>query len=200
MSVSAWLWNDFGLFLLFIWLLQRLLPGRRGLLFSVLGAATLLFIPFFGHEPRYWLCGFTPNISVPLVVLVLASVVARAGFGCFFRAYEWRVAWMAGALAATLLYPSALGLGLRNFDSYSLGWPWLDWRASALLFGFTAVATFGLIARGNRFGWVLVLTSAAYLLRIQESANFWDYLVDPLYAVISLCVCLGLVLHGKARR
>jgi len=199
-SVSAWLWNAFGLFLLLVWLLQRLLPGRRGLFFSALGAAILSFVPFFGHEPRYWLCGLTPNISVPLLVMLLASIVARAGFGCFFRAHEWRAAWIAGALAAVLLYPSGLGLGLRNFDSYSLGWPWLDWRASAVLFGLTAVATFGLIARGNRFGWVLVLVSVAYLLRIQESANFWDYLVDPLYAVISLCVCLGLVFRGKARR
>ena len=104
-----------------------------------------------------------------------------------------------GAVSALALYPSALGLGLRNFDSYALGWPWMDSAMSLALFGTVALTAAFLVCWGNRFGWVLLLSSVAYLFRIQESQNFWDYLVDPLYAAVSLAACailLGRRLKG----
>ncbi len=200
MSMSAFCWNAAGLFLIFLWVIQRALPGRRRFLFAVLGAAALSLIPFFGHVPRYWLSGMTPNISAPLIVALLASIASRANFGTWFRPREWRAAWIFGAIASLALYPSALGLGLHNFDSYSLGWPWLEWNRSLLLFGAVAVTAGFLVWRGNRFGWALVFAAVVYLLRIQESQNFWDGLLDPLYAAVSLCGVMMLLVRRLARR
>ncbi|MEY3481922.1 MAG: hypothetical protein RIQ71_2697 [Verrucomicrobiota bacterium] len=196
MNTAAYWWNFISVFLLLVWLLQRFLREIRGLFVSALGAGLVSLIPFFGHEPRYWLSGLTPNVSIPLLALLLASILARARLVAALRPREWRAAWSFGALAALALYPSALGLGLHNFDSYSLGWPWQDWSLSSLLFGAVALTAGILIWRENRFGWVLVCAALAYVSGLQESQNFWDYVVDPLYAVVSLAVCMV----GLARR
>lgn len=186
MSTSAYLWNACALLLLVTWILQSLLPGRRGLVYSLLGAVLLTIVPLFGHPLRYWLCGLTPNASVPLALLLLSGILNRAGVAKLLRSQERRAAWIFGAVSAVFLYPSALGLGLRNFDTYSLGWPWLDWRMSSLLFGSVALAAFVLVWRGNRFGWILAVSAVLYLLRVQESRNFWDYIVDPVYTAAAL--------------
>ena len=193
MNTVASIWLLAALFLLLLWLLQGLLRGRVGFLVSALVAALLLCIPIFDHPVRYWVAALAANVSIPLVALLVASIAARVGFPALFRAREWRVAWIFGAISALVLYPSALGLGLRNFDSYALGWPWLDSVMSLALFGVVALASAFLVYRGNRFGVVLSLSSVAYLFRIQESQNFWDYLVDPLYAAMSLVACAVLL-------
>jgi len=137
---------------------------------------------------------------VPLFVLLLASLVERAGGPAVFRRREWHTAWVFGTTSALLLYPSALGLGLPWFDSYALGWPWLDWKMSLVLFGAVALAAAVLLWRGNRFGWIPALASATYLARLQESHNFWDYLVDPLYAAASLLAVTRMVARRLLRR
>ena len=200
MNSAAYWWNVAAIFLLLVWIFQRCFPGKRGMIVSALGAGLVSVIPFFGHEPRYWLSGITPNASIPLLALLLSSILERAGLVAVFRSREWLAAWVFGALAALSLYPSALGLGLHNFDSYSLGWPWLDWTGSLLLFGPVALAAGVLVGRGNRFGWILVAAAASFLFHLQESSNFWDYLVDPLYALVSLFACGVLAFRRSARR
>ena len=195
MTASAYWWSAAGLFLLILWMIQRWRPGWRWLFPSALGAAVLSAIPFFGHPPRFWLSGLTPNISVPLIVLLVVSILQRAGGVALFRPREWRAVWIFGAVASLALYPSALGLGLRNFDTYSLGWPWLESLLSLALFAGVAVTAGFLVWRGNRFGWVLVTAAAAYLARWQESNNFWDYLLDPLFGAASLVAVLVLFLR-----
>jgi len=198
MMAGAFWWNAAGLWLLLLWGWQRipLLRGPAGFIFAMFFAAVLSVVPFFGHPLRYWLSGLTPNISVPLVLLLAAAITARGGLLRVFRTREWRAAWIFGACASFLLYPSALGLGPRNFDSYTLGWPWLLWAPSFALFGLVALSTLLLLWRGNRFGWVLVAAAMAYMVPLQESRNFWDYLIDPLYAVISIFALLRLLLLG----
>lgn len=186
MTFVAFWWNACGLFLVFMWIWQCTMRGWKGALIAAALAAIVSIIPFFGHVPRYWLSGLTPNISVPLFALLVLSITERAGGPPVFRAREWRAAFLFGTIAALSLYPSALGLGLPAMDAYALGWPWLAWGQSSVLFGAVAAVAALLIWRANRFGWILVGTALLYLVGVQESRNFWDYLVDPLYAVLSL--------------
>lgn len=199
MSSTAHWWNAVGLFLVVLWLIQRWRTGWLWFAAAGVGALILSLTPFYGHAPRYWLSGLTPNMSVPLLVLLVASIIRRASGRIFFRARDWRAAWIFGAVASFVLYPSALGLGLRNFDSYSLGWPWLEWLPSLALFGAVATVTGLLVWRGNRFGWVLLLAAVAYALRLQESHNLWDYLLDPLFAAVSLLAAGWLIWRRSER-
>ncbi len=200
MSSAAFWWNAFSLFLVLAWLLQCAMRGWKGAIIAAVLAAVASLIPFFGHVPRYWLSGLTPNISVPLFALLLISMTRRAGGAPVFRAREWRAAFLLGAIAALALYPSALGLGLPDLDTYALGWPWLEHGRSIVFFGAVAAVAGFLVWQGNRFGWVLVAASLAYLLRIQESQNHWDYLVDPLYAVTSLIAVIKMSIDRLRRR
>lgn len=195
MSTLAYWWNAIGLFLLLLWVVQRWKAGWRWFVVSALGSVVVCLIPFFGHPPRFWLSSMAANISVPLLAVLAVSILQRAGGVEVFRAREWRTAWIFGAAASLVLYPSALGLGLRNFDAYSLGWPWLAWLPSLLLFGGVALTAGLLVWRGNRFGWVLAAAAAAYLGRWQESNNFWDYLLDPLFGAFSLFAAVRLWLR-----
>ena len=195
MSTSAFWWNAVGLFVLFLWIIQRCRAGWIWFLVSACCAGVLSVIPFFGHPPRFWLSALAPNMSVPLLVLLVVSVLHRASGVALLRPREWKNAWIFGAVASLALYPSALGLGLRNFDAYSLGWPWLQWLPSLALFGGVALVAGLLIGCGSRFGWILVVAAGAYLLRLQESNNFWDYLLDPVYGATSLLAAAFLLLR-----
>jgi hypothetical protein len=53
-----------------------------------------------------------------------------------------------------------------------------------------------LIVTGNRFGLVLGLGVLAFDLRLLESQNLWDYLVDPVFALVSLIA----LARGAVRR
>lgn len=201
MTTSAFLWNAFGLFLVLLWIAQRLFPrGWKGTALAAVIAALISFIPFFGHVPRFWLSGLTPNISVPMFALLVVSIFERTGFSSFLRPQDLRAAFLFGAVSALALYPSALGLGLSWLDAYALGWPWLEWVRSAWLFGAVAFVSGFLVWRRNRFGWVLVASALLYLFAVQESRNFWDYLVDPLYAAISLMLMIKMSIDRLRRR
>lgn len=190
MTAPATLWAAITLFLLVVWLVQRL-PGVRGtfgLLLAVVIGLAAVFNGWSGPSLPFWLGGLNAQTGAVMAALLVIGICQRAGLGELFRPREWRAAWIFGCVAALLLYPSALGLGWRSFDVYSLGWPWLEWVGSLLLFGPVAVTAGMLVGRGNRFGWVLALASAFYLVRAFESHNFWDYLMDPLYGSVSLAV------------
>jgi hypothetical protein len=198
-SAAFW-WNACGLFLVLTWILQRPMRGWKGLVLATVVAAALSVIPWFGHVPRSWLSGLTPNVSIPMFLLLLVAVAQRAGFPAVFRAREWRAAWIFGTVAAWALYPSALGLAWPGIDTYGLGWPWLEWDRSVWFFGPVALLAAFLLWRGNRFGWFLVAAAVLYQLGLQESRNFWDYLVDPLYAAVSLLAVTIMTMRRLMRR
>jgi len=177
-----------ALWLLLGWVLQRLWrhPGWVGAMVCGAGSLALVLIPWFGHWLPYWSASLSANFSVPMALLLIVAILSRARDTEIFRPRDWQAAWVFGAVASVALYPSALGMGPQNFDAYALGWPWLFWNSSLVLFGVEALSSSVLILRGNRFGYVLLLTMAAYGTGFQESTNFWDYLLDPVFGTVSL--------------
>jgi hypothetical protein len=89
-----------------------------------------------------------------------------------------RFFWRFGAVAGLVLYPAALGLG--RWDPYSLGWGF------SALFGLVGLLGAYHLICGNRFGWVVLIAIVAWQLRLLESRNYWDYLLDPVYFVVAL--------------
>lgn len=124
--------------------------------------------------------GFGLAPSVPLLALLADEIVRRARRSAFLTPTERLTGWCFGAVAGLALYPSALGLG--RFDAYALGWGCSP--ACWLLIALAIV----LIWWNNRFGVVLVVATGAWQAEALESTNHWDYLVDPLFFLISLVV------------
>jgi len=182
-------------FLLATALLQSLaaLSGRnlRGwgptLVFGLIGAGVVLF-PVDGLPLARWLISFNANFSIPLTAILFFRVV-RVSFG--IRLLDEKallICWIFAITAGAALYPMALGL--TRLDPYAAGWgfSWLF----VLMFSFTMV----LLAIKNRFAVILMAAILAFNLRLLESTNLWDYLVDPLLVVVS---CIGLGCHVRRR-
>jgi len=202
MKTAVVIWTFLVPLLLLWWIFLRA-AGLRGWISTlVAGVAALAatFFPWFGHPLPFWSASLSANFSAIMVVLLIVGILDRAGARVIFRPQDWSAAWIFGAVASSLLYPSALGLGPQNFDSYALGWPWLFWGQSLALFGGTGLAAALLIWRGNRFGYVLGLALLGYAAGLQESENLWDYLLDPVYGAVSLLVVLWTLLRSAISR
>lgn len=190
-AVAVWSW--LGLWLALSWLVARglhlvpLLRGKRALVsgIALLVAALLTQIRWFGYPLQFWSASLAANFSIMLIVLLLIWAVGELTGREYFRARDWQAAWIFGAVASFGLYPSALGLGPGSFDAYSLGWPWLG-PGSFVLFAVVSVAAAGLFLAGNRFAFLLLAAMTGYTLQFQESINYWDYVLDPVYAAASL--------------
>jgi len=180
-AVAPWV----GLALLFIG--RNPHPGLRRIIAAVLLASLVLFvIPISGWTLAAWLRVLEPNPSVGLTVLLLIALTSRLTGLPLFRRQDWNAAWIFGAVAALVLYP--MGLGLTGIDPYTWGW------GSVLPLTVTASTTL-LLLRGNRFGIVLLLPFAGWVLGIQESTNFWNTLVDPFYGAAALILTANLILR-----
>jgi hypothetical protein len=174
-------------------LARRAAPKWRGWpRLALLGtaAAGILLIPHQGIPIVLWLRGLNANFSIPFLGL-LAVAVWEGEFGRkWFSKADWAAAWVFGSVAGFALYPLALGWG--RFDPYEWGWRF------GPLFVAIGVLTALLLWKQNRFGFLLLLAIAAWHLRLLESVNYWDYLLDPVYCLASLlAVTWQLVARGR---
>jgi len=145
-------------------------------------AAGVAVVPVEGLPLGRWLISFNANFSIPLTVALLVRAV-RIFFGIRLLDDRAIVAgWIFSLVAGAGLYPMALGL--TPWDPYSAGWGF-SW-----LFVLMLLLTTVLLVLKNRFAWVLMAAILAYDLRLLESTNLWDYVVDPLW-VLASGVALG---------
>jgi len=157
---------------------------------SLLLAFFLLRIPVGGWPLFAWCRTLEMNPSFTLTGLLAIALWQRLSGKVIFRSEDWRAAWIVGSLASLVLYP--MGLGLTSIDPYSWGWG----PTVPIL---TAACTTLLLIQGNRFGIILILPPLGSLLHLQESANFWDALIDPFYGGLSLIALFYLMVAHTNR-
>ena len=90
------------------------------------------------------------------------------------------------ALVAVLFYPLALGFGM--FDPYAWGYGSIGFLISVILF-----ATFCGLAPWNKGVWIFSIAMIAWAAHWHESANLWDYLLDPFLAIWALFATLSAI-------
>ena len=120
--------------------------------------------------------GFTGELSITSMLLLWTA---------YFSPKEIHVpivmkAWI--ALVAITFYPLALGIGM--LDPYAWGY-----GSITLLAGVLATALVAWLAGSNRIAIILAIAILAWALGWHESANLWDYILDPflgLWAIGSL--------------
>ncbi len=176
-AIGPWLAVLLGIQLLIGW--RR--PTFRGvplLLVAGVLALGLLVIPIDGIAVARWVAAVSASFSVPLVGLLAVAACERAFTRQLLEQRERDVAWTYAAIAGLLLYPFALGVS--SIDPYQWGW----YRSP--LFVIVGVLTGWLLWTRNRFGILLLAAVVAYHLRLGESSNYWDYLIDPVYWFASL--------------
>jgi hypothetical protein len=142
-------------------------PGRRIALAAVVGAAAL--VPFgAGMSAVYFSRGLLGDPSVSTVVLLLATLYRAPRE---MRPVPAFIPWWATVLGAPL-YATALGIG--GFDLYE--WGYGGHKLLPLLLLAAAIAW----RRHPALAGVLGLDMLAWHFHLLESANLWDYLLDPL--------------------
>lgn len=95
------------------------------------------------------------------------------------------------ALFAIIFYPLSLGLGM--FDPYSFGY-----GSKALILG---IAILGLLLLlKNYYLEVLIISIAviAWTQQWHESANLWDYLIDPFIAAWAMIKSVQILIKNKS--
>ena len=164
------------------WLASGAIRRRGPVRLVILGVAAIgiLAVPVGGFTLAGWIRGIEANFSIPLTALLAVGVWENEFPQKLLDTKEKLTGWAFGFLAGLVLYP--LAFGLSNFDPYTWGWSFSP------LFIASAVLSALLIWKQNRFGVVLVLAILAYHLRLLESQNYWDYLLDPFYFLASLLV------------
>lgn len=142
-------------------------------------AFVIATIPIMGLSLVGYIGGVIGDVSTLFVALLIWLAMCRCQF------YEIRGEVLADklrpitlplALMAIVFYPTALGLGM--VDPY-------NWGFQPLVL-FFVVAIYGIwLVRQNYFVSAIILAMCliAYLSRLQESDNLWDYLLDPILAV-----------------
>jgi hypothetical protein len=144
--------------------------------------ATLLFWPVFTlFTPlelplAAYVRGFAGELSITSMLLLWTA---------YFSPKEIHVpvvmkVWI--ALIAIAFYPFALGVGM--LDPYAWGY-----GSIALLAGVLATALLAWFAGSNRIAIILAVAILAWAAGWHESANLWDYILDPflgLWAIASL--------------
>lgn len=172
---------------------------RRGNFEPRLRAASVVLLLLVGAIPvrglplAGYVRGVVGDPSISTMMLAGAWLVSFVRGRELVDARE-RSAWLLAAVAAALfLYPGALGASA--FDPYALGYGSYGFATSLL--AVTLVAW-----RARRFWLVASIVAAltAYLLGLLESANLWDYLVDPLIGVYGALWWLRRAARGSLAR
>jgi hypothetical protein len=186
-AAVSWVFSAIGPCLVLVLCVQRLIgwrwPAFRGWpLLIVPGALALgmVLIPVDGIALARWVASVSASFSVPFLGLLAIAAWERAFARPLLERRDRQAAWAFGAVAGLVLYPFALGVG--SVDPYEWGW----YRSP--LFVLVGLLTGWLIWTRNRFGILLLAAVVAFHLRLGESSNYWDYLVDPVYWFASLVV------------
>lgn len=188
--------------LLLVAVLLTLMTGRlvknrrRRLLVVAVLLVPGLFLPLYGLSFAQWLRSVIGDLSV-LTVLIFSNILAQRLFDHKLLASAARNSLLQViALIGVVFYPLALGVSV--FDPYRLGYSPL--LMSALLCLASVIAWL----RAKRgIAVILLLPLIAFNLHLLESANLWDYLLDPILLVYALVQTLGsgkFMLHKNTER
>ena len=144
--------------------------------------ANLLFWPIFTlFSPlelplAAYVRGFTGELSITAMLLLWTAYFSPKAIHVPALMKVWI------ALVAIAFYPLALGIGM--LDPYAWGY-----GSIALLVAVIATALIAWLAGSNRIAIILGLAILAWAAGWHESANLWDYILDPflgLWAIGSL--------------
>ena len=137
--------------------------------------------------------GVSSDLSTTLVALACLSLGQRLfGWPAIARR-EGLALFRVLALAAAVLYSTALGWG--DWDAYRLGW------GSFYMLGTLLALSLVFWAKGLRLLPALVcLALLGWVAGWMESGNLWDYLMDPWLAILAMIQCVKAGVRGVRHR
>ena len=94
------------------------------------------------------------------------------------------------ALIAIVFYPLALGFGM--LDPYAWGYQSIPFFIAVILFALACC-----LANWSKGVWIIAIAILAWAAHWHESANLWDYLLDPFLAIWALLAIFGMLYRRR---
>ena len=127
---------------------------------------------------------FTGDLSVVLTLLLWSSLLpSKNPTPIAFK--------LAIAIIAVCFYPFALGVGM--VDPYAWGYGSIAFLIAVLLCAIVCA-----LANWTKGVWIIAIAIIAWAAQWHESANLWDYLLDPFLAVWAMAALIGM-LHRRRK-
>ena len=171
-------------------LLQKTSPQELPLIakaFLILLLSNLFFWPLgLGMELPLaaYVRGVIGDLSILTMLLLWTSLLpGRKPAPLAFK--------LAIACIAIVFYPLALGFGM--IDPYAWGYGSTLFLIAVLLFALVCG-----LANWSKGVWIIAIAILAWAAHWHESANLWDYLLDPFLAIWGLMTVFG-VLYRRRR-
>lgn len=162
-------------------------------LLAILLSLLFLLIPVNEAPVFYYLRGYIGDLSVTATLFFSAFIIQSGWARVIYQPVEKKQLMLLVLLGGLYLYPFALGF--TQFDPYRQGY-----HPQLLL---SIVFLPGLYFWYKRYYFlVFVLTSAGlcFSLRLLESNNLWDYLLDPVLMLVYLIIGLLSALKSGIKR
>ena len=201
MSMMSEIFDFFGLALL-VAVLLSVLPGRlivdlnKRRMFVLVLMLLCLFVPVYGLSVGLWLRSVVGDLSV-ISMIIFANILAQRLFSFnLVEAASRNILLSAVVVLGVVFYP--LALGVSSFDPYHFGFSPL---LMSVMLALCSIAAWLRARRGLAV--ILLLPLLAFNLHLLESANLWDYLLDPilwLYALTQRVSSLKFIQANKKGR
>ena len=171
-------------------ILQKITPQEFSVIakiFLIVLLGNLFFWPLgLGMELPLaaYVRGVTGDLSIVLTLLLWSSLLpASKPTPVAFK--------LAIAIIAIGFYPFALGLGM--IDPYAWGYGSIAFLVVVLAFALVCG-----LANWSKGVWIIAIAIIAWSAHWHESANLWDYILDPFLAIWALAAFFGAL--NKRRR
>ena len=166
-----------------IWLLQKFSPNPFSFvkkLLLVLLIGNILFWPLGMNLPLVaYVRGVTGDLSIVSTLLLWSSLhSSNKPVPIAFK--------FALVIVSLCFYPFALGIGMT--DPYAWGYGSITFLGAVLLFALVCG-----LANWSKGVWIIAIAIIAWAFHWHESANLWDYLLDPFLALWALTTLIGLL-------
>jgi hypothetical protein len=170
-----------------VWILQKFSPSAIPFVikvFLVLLMGNILFWPLGMNLPLVaYVRGLTGDLSIVLTLLLWSSLLPTNKPAPF--AFKLFV-----AIISLCFYPFALGLGM--IDPYAWGYGSIAFLVAVLF-----LAALCGLANWTKGVWIIAIAILAWSVHWHESANLWDYLLDPFLAIWAIYSCIGMMYTRK---
>ena len=185
---------------LLVWLLQRNFEAQMPVAARIILALLLtnLFywpLGLFMQLPlAAYIRGVTGDLSVVSLLLLWSSVlldrIDPRNTEAHFVPMGFKVAIVVIVFS---FYPFALGLGM--LDPYGWGYASIGFLIAVSIF-----AAILAIANWSKGAFIIALAILAWSMHWHESANLWDYLLDPFLMLWALLACISSVRRKRRER
>ena len=177
---------------LVIWTLQKMTRQSFPLAAKVvllLAIANLFFWPLgvsLELPLAAYVRGVTGDLSIVTVLLLWSTLLL--GKNSAPIAFKFAI-----AIVALVFYPMALGLGM--LDPYVWGYGSNPFLIAVLLFALVCG-----LANWIKGAWIISFAMIAWSTHWHESANLWDYLLDPFLAIWAIWTLITAILQKRREK